>query len=289
MANQAEGLELGTVAGPAADAGVHTIAVASGKGGVGKTNVVANLAVALQRHGRRVVVVDADLGLANVDTLLGLNPRATLRHVLRGECAIQDTVVEGPAGIRVVPAASGFEELTQLSHEQRLHLLAQVDSLEGSCDVVLIDTGAGISQNVLFFATAAQQTLVVVTPDPTSLTDAYALIKVLATRYAERSFGVLVNMARSEWEARRTFTQLLRVAERFLHVSLDWVGWVPLDPEVGEAVRRQQAVLDLAPGAPASRAFREVAERLARGPETRTPKGGLQFFFARLLARRQDG
>ena len=158
---------------------MQVIAVASGKGGVGKTNVVANLAIALQRRGKRVVVIDADLGLANLDTLLGLNPHATLRHVLRGECSIKEVLVEGPAGIRIVPAASGYEDLTQLSDGQRLTLLDQVDSLDGDFDVLLIDTGAGISANVLFFATAAQETLVVVTPEPTSLTDAYALIKVL--------------------------------------------------------------------------------------------------------------
>ena len=283
-ADQAEGLRTGGCVDGAAAPGLRAIAVASGKGGVGKTNVVANLAVALRRRGQRVIVIDADLGLANLDTLLGLNPRATLRHVVRGECTIKDVLIEGPAGVQIVPAASGFEEMTQLTQEQRLLLLDQVDSLEGAFDVLLLDTGAGISANVLFFAIAAQETMVVLTPEPTSLTGAYALIKVLSTRYAEHSFSVLVNMARSEWDAKKTYTQLTRVAERFLHVSLRYAGHVPYDAEVAEAVRRQQPVFDLAPGSPASRAFAALAERVLREPAALRPKGGLQFFFRRLLA-----
>lgn len=265
------------------DGAFRVISVASGKGGVGKTNVVANLAVALQRLGKRVIVLDADLALANIDTLLGLHPRGTLRHVLLGECGIAEVLLEGPAGVRIVPAASGFEDLTHLDAAQRLNLLDEIDRLEDTFDVLLIDNAAGISPNVLFFTVAAQDTLVVTTPEPTSLTDAYALIKVLSKRYAETEFSVLVNMARNETEARRAFQHLSRVAERFLSVSLRYEGQVPFDQELPEAVRRQSTVLDLAPSAPASRAFAFLAERLVSAPTPLRAKGGLQFFFRRLL------
>jgi flagellar biosynthesis protein FlhG len=245
--------------------------------------VVANLALALRRRGQQVIVLDADLGLANVDTLLGLHPRATLRHVLHGECGIADVIVDGPMGIRVVPASSGFEEMTHLTGPQRLHLMHEIDQLEDAFDVLLIDTAAGISSNVLFFAAAAQETMVVVTPEPTSLTDGYALIKVLARRYAEYEFSVVVNMARDESDARRTFAHLARVAERFLQVRLRYDGFIPFDSEVSEAVRRQQTVLDLAPSAPASRAFDALAQRVMATPGATRPKGGLQFFLRRLL------
>jgi len=261
----------------------RTIAVSSGKGGVGRTNVVANLAVALARRGQRVIVLDADLGLANLDVLLGLHPSATLRHVIHGECTLSEVLIDGPQGIRLVPGSSGFEDMTQLDGGERLHLLEQVDTLEESFDILLVDTAAGISSNVTFFATAAQETLVVVTPEPASLTDAYALIKVLSTRYAEQEFGVLVNMARSVEEADLTFAHLSRVAAQFLDVSLRYDGFVPYDRELPEAVRRQQAVLERAPRAEVSRAFDRLASRVVSLPVEPRPKGGLQFFFRRLL------
>jgi flagellar biosynthesis protein FlhG len=250
----------------AACGGARTIAVASGKGGVGKTNFVANLAVALGRRGRRVVVVDADLGLGNVDALLGLPVRFTLRDVLEGRCALADTVVEGPGGVRFVPAPSGHEEMTRLSAAQATRLLAEFGELEATSDFLFIDTGAGISSNVLFFAIAAHETIVLLTPEPTSLTDAYALIKVLATRYGARAFDVFVNLARNREEALRAFGHLAGVAERFLRVDLRYRGFLPQDGAVGEAVRRQRSLLDFAPGSAAARALERLAAAIASEP-----------------------
>jgi len=262
---------------------LRVIAVASGKGGVGKTNVTANLAVALARRGLRVCVLDADLGLANLDVVLGLTPAKSLLHVLRGEARLADVVVEGPAGIRVVPAASGFAELTRLEASQQLALLAEMETLEHELDVLLLDVGAGISSNVLWFASAAAETLVLLTPEPTALTDAYALVKLLATRHGRTDFQVLVNMAASAVDADAAYRRLARVAERFLGVRVEYAGWVPFDDAVPRAVRCQQPVLLSAPGTPASLAIGRLATRVAGRPAG-LPSGGTQFFFRRLLA-----
>jgi flagellar biosynthesis protein FlhG len=261
---------------------LRVIAVASGKGGVGKTNLTANLAVALARRGLRVCVVDADLGLANLDVLLGLSPAASLRDVLQGERRLRDVMVEGPAGIRIVPAASGFEELTTLTAADRQRLLDEIETLDDSMDALLLDTAAGISPNVLYFAAAAADVLIVITPEPTSLTDAYALIKVLSARYGRREFLVAVNMAAGSSDAEAAFARLSRVAGRFLSVRLEYQGYVPYDDAVPRAVRRQEPVVLDAPGTPASLAVTELARRLAGRPAP-APSGGLQFFFRRLL------
>jgi flagellar biosynthesis protein FlhG len=266
-----------------AEARLRVIAVASGKGGVGKTNVTANLAVALARMGERVCVLDADLGLANLDVLFGLSPRLSLLDVLRGERRLAEVIIDGPAGVRIIPAASGCEELTALAPGDRLRLLDEVDTLDETVDVLLVDTAAGISSNVLHFTAAAADALFVITPEPTALTDAYALMKVLAGRYGQREFLVAVNMAAGAADAQAAFVRLDRVAERFLGVRLEYQGYVPFDAAVPRAVREQLPVLLAAPGAPASLALAQLAARLAtRSPSA--PTGGLQFFFRRLLA-----
>jgi flagellar biosynthesis protein FlhG len=261
---------------------VRVVAVASGKGGVGKTNLTANLAVALSRQGRRVCVLDADLGLANLDVVFGLTPEWSLLHVLRGERRLSEVMVEGPAGVRIIPAASGFEELTALPPADRMRLLDEVDGLDGSLDVLLVDSAAGISTNVLYFSAAASDTLVVITPEPTALTDAYALVKLLASRYGRREFLVAVNMAAGSADAEKAFERLARVSERFLRVRLEYLGYVPYDDAVQKAVREQQPVVLAAPAAPASLALVRLAERVGARPQA-GPTGGMQFFLHRLL------
>lgn len=268
---------------------VQVIAVTSGKGGVGKTNVVANLAVSLAKVGKKVLVMDADLGLGNLDVLLGLVPQFTLEHVLRGDKRLSDIVLDGPGGIGILPASSGIPQLTALTREQQVLLQDELDSLSQALDVLLIDTGAGISANVTFFAAAAQEILVVLTPEPTALTDAYALIKVLSLQYRERRFRVLVNMARQARDATDVFFKLQAATERFLNVSVDYLGFIPIDDYVPLAVTRQHAVVTLHPHAPASRAFRRLGDLVAQWRPSAVPKGGVQFLWQRLVRQPVTG
>lgn len=264
---------------------VQVIAVSSGKGGVGKTNVVANLALALTQIGKRVLVLDADLALSNLDVLLGLVPKYTLEHVLLGERQLSEIILPGPGGIMILPASSGMQDLTDLTPAQHVILQEQLDRMAPSLDVLLIDTGAGISSNVLYFAVAAQEIMVVASPEPTSITDAYALMKVLSNRFSEKRFRLLVNMVRRREEGPEVYRKIGLVADRFLNISIDYVGAIPVDDYVPMAVRRQRAVLDLFPQAPASREFQRLANQVAQWRVAESPKGSVQFFLQSLIAQ----
>lgn len=262
---------------------VQVISVTSGKGGVGKTNVVANLGLALARAGKKVLVLDADLGLANLDVLLGLVPQWTIEHVLNGTKRLEDILLDGPSGIKILPASSGLPQLTALSEAQLLVLQDEIELLTQAFDVLLIDTAAGISSNVTFFASAAHEIIVVVSPEPTSLTDAYALMKVLSRRHREQRFRVLVNMAKHQREASHVFRKLDRAAERFLHLSLDAIGFIPQDDYLPLSVTEQRAVVDLFPKAPSSKAFLQLGAAVAKWEPAAHPKGTVQFLWRHLL------
>jgi flagellar biosynthesis protein FlhG len=263
---------------------LRVIAVTSGKGGVGKSNVVANLGLALAQRGLKVLLIDADLGLGNLDILLGLNPRFTIQDALSLRLKLADVLVEGPEGLRILPASSGIPELVILNKLQKLFLLSELDHCTEDVDVVLIDTGAGISPNVLFFNIAAQERILVVNDQPPAIADAYALIKILVTQHDEKSFKLLVNDLTHPREAELVYHTLLRVTERFLGqgVTLDYLGFIPHDEAVSKAVMRQQPVLALYPQAPASRSFVKIARTLW---ESAPPGvgGNIKFFRRRLL------
>jgi flagellar biosynthesis protein FlhG len=263
---------------------IRVISVTSGKGGVGKTSVVANLALALCRMKKRVLILDADLGLANMDVMLGLNPRYTIQNVLTREKKIEEVIVTAPGGFKLLPAASGIQELTELDNGERLFLLNELDSIQDRFDVLLIDTAAGISSNVMYFNFAAMEKVVVVTNEPTSLTDAYALIKVLSSKYHQKRFKVLVNSARSASEAARIYRNLGLVADQFLgSPSLDYLGWIPYDKMVPAAIRQQRMVLERYPDTPASKSIVSLAEKLMGKEEEQAFAGDIRFFWRRLL------
>ena len=263
--------------------GIRVIAVTSGKGGVGKSNVVSNLAIALSTQGKKVLILDADLGLGNLDVLLGLSPEYNMNNVLNGEKSLAEIIVDGPAGIKIIPAGSGVQEFTSLGQHEKLKLLDELDMLEEQFDIMIVDTEAGISENVTYFSVAAQEIIVVVTPEPTSITDVYALIKLLATRYSEHHFKVLVNMAKDSEDALEVFRKLANVAGRYLDISLDYLGCVIKDEKVVEAVKKQKAVSELFPDSEAANCFVTLAKRVIENTRQKRLKGTIQFFFRRFL------
>ena len=275
--DQASGLRARASAGQTLSP-VQVIAVSSGKGGVGKTNIVANLAVAGAQQGTHVMIMDADLALGNLDVLLGLNPTYTLEDVIAGRQTLEEVVIDGPSGVRILPATSGVQDLTSLSQDQQIHLQSQFSQLTRPPELLLIDCAAGIAANVLYFSLVANEVLVVVTPEPTSLTDAYALIKVLSTRYRQKRFRILINMAKHVREAKDVFRKLSKVSDRFLSVSLDFAGWVPLDEHLSMAVCQQKAVVEAYPKAPSSRALAELVTTINEWRAEQSMDGGLQLF-----------
>ena len=247
---------------------VRTIAIASGKGGVGKSNLAANLAVALGASGARVLLLDADLAQANLDLLLGLHPRYDLSHVLAGEKTIEDVVVEGPQGVRLIPAASGVAELADLDDYRREVLLRGLGNLDADVDLILIDTASGASRVATAFCLVADEVLVVTTPEMPAFSDAYGLVKLLQQRGLERAPALLVNMAGCPEEAEETAHRLRLVARRFLRLELDHWGGIPFDTAVGRAVRLQEPVVTAFPNSPAAAAYRALADRLWDGTPT---------------------
>jgi flagellar biosynthesis protein FlhG len=264
---------------------VQVIAVTGGKGGVGKTSVAVNLATALTAAGRSVVLLDGDLGLANVDVFLGLSPRHTLADVLSGERTLDEILLPTPQGFSVLPAASGIAQLANLDAARHLGLVQAFSALAARLDVMIVDTAAGISHGVTQFSQAAQQVLVVMCDEPASLTDAYALVKVLSRNHGVRRFRVLANMMREPGCGQDLFDRFERVTGRFLDVVLDFAGEIPDDECVRRAIRGQRPVLTAYPTSAAAQAFRKLAAVAGGWPVPAGPRGNLEFFVERLVQR----
>lgn len=258
--------------------------VTSGKGGVGKTNLSVNLALCLAQLNKRVALIDADLGLANVDVLLGLTPQKNLFHLFHEGATLREILFPTPYGFDILPASSGMSEMLTLSTGQKLELLEAVGELEDELDYLIVDTGAGISDNVLYFNMAVQERLVVLTPEPTSLTDAYALIKVLKLTHGVEHFKVCVNMAADLKMAKEFFARLHQACDTFLSgVSLDFAGFVPRDASLRKAVLAQKPLCAALPESPAAQAIDQLADTISQWEVPHQLDGNIKFFWKKLL------
>ena len=257
---------------------VRVIAVTSGKGGVGKTSIAANIAYLLSRAGYETLLLDADAGLANIDIMLGITPKYNLSHLLRGEKSLEDIVLTGPGNIRILPGASGVRDMADLSARERCVLLEEVESIGNGIDFIVIDTAAGISGNVMYFNMIAKEVIVVVTPEPTSLTDAYALIKLLYQEHGTKRFMLIVNMARDDNDARFVYRRLSNALDRFLHLSIAYMGHILYDDRVEEAVRRQQILMESFPSGKAAQCLSKIVKRLSDEEPAPYDRGAVKLF-----------
>ncbi len=267
---------------------VKVVAVSGGKGGVGKTNVSVNLAVALDGMGRKVVLLDADFGLANVDVVLGLSPEYDLSHLINGERTLEEIMVEGPGELRIVPASSGIGRMAALTPAEHAGVIRAFSELNSDLDLLIVDTAAGISDGVVSFCRASQEVIVVVCDEPASITDAYAFMKVMHREYGVSRFHVLANMAHSVREGHELFLKLARAAERFLDVTPSYLGAVPHDERLRQAVQKQQAVVTAYPSSPSALALKKIARSIDEWPRPTHAGGQLEFFVERLIEAERE-
>jgi flagellar biosynthesis protein FlhG len=261
----------------------RTISVTSGKGGVGKTMILANLALALSQRGKRVLIFDGDLGLANVDIVFGVKPQGHILEVLRGEKELREIITPVDENISLIPGGSGVVELNRMNAFERRAILESVSQLEYQYDYLLIDTAPGIADNVLYLNAAAQMTAVVINPDPASLADAYALIKVMNKEFKENRFSVIVNQVKDEMEGLSLFNRFNEVVNRFLYVGLDYLGSVPTDLTVKKATLTQRLVMRHHPECMAAHSLKSICAKLERSLAQKDAKSGMQFFFEQVV------
>jgi len=256
----------------------RVIAITSGKGGVGKTYISANLAYVLSRMKKKTLIFDADMGLANIDVSLGLSPKYNMHHVLLGEKSLGEVIVPGPGGVKILPAASGIQEMAELSRGQKITLMDELNELDEDFDFMFIDTAAGITSNVLYFNMAAKEIIVVVTPEPTSLTDAYALIKILYNGHDEKRIMLIVNMVRNFQEGREVYRKLSKATERFLDLSIEYLGHITHDEKVTEAVKQQKMFTEIYPYTQASKCLSSIAKKICLEQPQNYNLGSMKFF-----------
>lgn len=261
----------------------RVISITSGKGGVGKTSLVSNLALQMGQEGKRVLILDGDFGMANVDIMFNVRPEKSLHDVVKGEVSLRETLIEVARNVTLIPGGSGIFDLQNLNMFEKQFLLDEVSGLGSSYDYMLIDTAPGIDDNVLYLNSAAQEICVIVTPDPASVADSYALIKVLHQRYRENRFSIICNQVKDEADGARLFERLDSVAHRFLYVSLDYKGSIPMDPNLRQATRAQQLVTRSHPETIATQSIAKMAQKFNGYVPVDECKGSLQFFWSQLV------
>lgn len=262
---------------------VRVIAVTSGKGGVGKTNLSVNIGVAMAQMGRKVALLDADMGLANVDILLGMSPKYNISHVLKGEKTLNEIIKIGPSGLKVIPASSGIQYMSELSTIEQAGLIRAFSEIDRDLDVLIVDTAAGISASVVNFARACQEIIVVVCDEPTSLTDAYAYIKLLNRDYGLNNFHIVTNMVQTPQHGQNLFLKLTKVTDRYLDVNLQFAGAVPVDEYLRKAVQKQTPVVEAFPQSKAALAFKNLVRKIDHWPVKAQAGGYLEFFVERII------
>ena len=262
----------------------RVIAVSSGKGGVGKTNLVGNMAVALARMGKRVVIIDADVGLANIDIIFNLRCEYSIRHIINGQKTLDEVMVTSKHGIKILPGGSGFADLTQLGEGEKLNLLSEFETLSDQADIIFVDTGAGISSNVLYFNSSCDECIVIATREPTSITDAYAMIKVLSSEYGTKYFKLIVNMVDSESQAKKVYASLSAALDKYLNnVVLEYLGHIPFDRQLQKAVQKRGLVIESFPDSMATKAIKKIAVNLEQNSFRTNSNGSLTFFMNKVF------
>jgi flagellar biosynthesis protein FlhG len=262
---------------------VRVVAITSGKGGVGKTNLSVNIGVASAKAGRRVAILDADMGLANVDILLGIFPKFNLSHVLSGEKTLKEIMVTGPSGLKIIPASSGIQRMTDLNVAEQAGIIRAFSEIENDLDMLIVDTAAGISASVVNFARACQDIIVVVCDEPTSLADAYAYIKLLNRDYGLNKFHIITNMVQSTEHGQALFNKLSKVTDRYLDISMQYIGAVPQDEFLKKSVQKQTPVVEAFPQSKAAIAIKNLARKIDQWPIKLQAGGYLEFFVERMI------
>lgn len=260
----------------------RVITVTSGKGGVGKSNFTINFALALGALGQRVMILDADLGMANIDVILGITPSYNLYHVLKGQKTIQEVIVTGPQGLQVIAGGSGMQELANLRRWQIEQFIGKLEALEGLADILIIDTGAGLARNVMSFVLAADEVIVITTPEPTAITDAYGLVKTMSMKKKSGVVHLVVNKVENVQEANITASKFSIVAEKFLKLNIENLGFILDDPLVSKAVKSQEAFLLKYPKSPAAQCVKRLAAQLVTDQPSHAEPSGIKAFFGRI-------